>query len=806
MRIPKLAAKAVALKKVDGRLMPSARFKLDPGTLRAVTAKASQAEVLIRKLTKGKRDLITQTIAHPTLVSVVDTSANAGRPESGPVISGKPGLMMPDISGNGYWMLPTMSFKSPSAKDPASFQVNPAGRDASGRAVYTATLRLSITQRIDPATRRAAQRKMEAASKRLNIKKIDLIPREAELLLNFNVNNSVKSMRINGQIDIPAQQAVFQLSGDAVAIAYNAITSNEPGGATLEIRSSYTAYEHVYVKNVTVEKEDTSKPTRTDLTFDMMKRARIKTLQPAELSQRRAKDIVNLKSAITQKRLQPLIAQPQQQQQSVKAGAAIDGGKLVVAQRMSVARRKPVTQKRKMVTRHRSTYALDPVKHRRHFVVIDPNTQAETIFGDNPPWSSAASTLPNMQFQRLGRHLVSLPDTVWNKTDIYESTIEPGRYILVPDRYVIAREPSTGKALIAASTLTDPENPSENQVVFDLGFSPDLDPADMLLIKVALTKRMGDLAPVGHTPMPFYVELPTELGQVLNLNWPNTLAGASSPVADGKILLVSLLANSLTSAKAIFEALVSQTNRLSGSFDFQLEDGIQKSISLIANLRQSEGDVFDISETLTQTDLSLVLSEMCGLTHDLEGVVLWSENGELEERAFNPAALMNADYDNTLRAGLFRPLKEWALRIQTHYPDEITIDPTRYDIGTAMVIVMLSTMLTPEQVVPSDPDNVPVRQIVFEAEAASHPLTAYTMAIEQHESGAQMFAPIVLDWDLPLNLYLQSEQRVLNCRARISFTDGSEVTTAWESHHFGTNPEYTLRSTHILTAKEGANS
>ena len=889
--MPKPAMPQIADKVVDGRLVPSARFDLDPARL--TTIARSQRVLAASKSAKG--GLKVARIEHPFVKSIdLQTLENPATLPALPVVTDSVERIMKDSLDPALrWVLPAIRARQLKATDPDAFRVIEEGLDESGVTVFSAVLSVPLETWIDSQVHARAKQEKLPRGGTVTTKNVPLKAQECMMHVTHNVAGEIEKTTINGNVVDDGKRAEFRLRGPAVALAFDALTAVGEGGLEIEVLAGFAAYRPVKQAEVEALEKVVATPTRLDVSKAMLQQMQAsgqrveisRGLQMSALQQNKGflQALANARQERTTKMiaaggtqavaLDRIGARQLRALQPGRIGPMRDGGSGIVLGRpvpgfpmpapprprqgvpiiptgldesnpriasmrqdFEAARRriekmpgsrrmkrsmlaklklrfdrmiaellngqnKPAPpqppQRRLAKTRQVMNYGfvfeIDPTRQARH-LVLERDGSSSRINAANPPWAGSMTTLPDKPFRRLGPNELTLPDGLEARVDVYESIIEPGRYLLVPNRYVIAREPETGRAAVSAQPLTDPDKPDDNSVVFKLGMGPDLDLADEFEIAAAVATRIAGKMAEGHEPYPFYLEFPSETGEPVSLQWPDALAQVFEPVIDGKHLIVTLQARTLTAATAMFDALTRAGNSVTGGFVVNLSVDQQIQVGMVANLRETTGASLAI-EPVEGADTQYLLTDLLGYPQNVTEVVQTSDAG-IERAALSPGIAIDADGEATVTGPARQVDGQIAVRAQPLWPDELVVDNTRYDIGTVMATLLLSTQL--QAGVPlGDSSEIP-QTVAFEIEAEGLTETSYAMNVEN-----DMFMPIVLNWNLPLARHLTPDQRVLRYRARVTMVSGREVFTAWADQNFGNDPDIALQREQVLASIGG---
>jgi len=754
-------------KLVAGKVVPAAWFALDPSRLRTIVASTPR----IQELKVANTDMRFSRVKHPLLSSInFGRVMGADQQTSGPLIDGTDQEILKDTANPALrWLQPLIiKARALSATDADAFRVSTEGLDENGQPVFVAVLTIPLQTLSNKLAHSRAKSQNSSTSAPITTKDIPITPEECVLQITYNTASQVERLEINGTITSDGKKAEFRLRGAAVPLTFDALTAVGENGLTVKVLARFDAYEPVTSQDFRVLNKILPLPRKVDL-----RREQIEALKIARV------DNTTIKLHALKNR-----------------GALLEN--LLVRPSKPSAPSKPRFVKTRQIVTFEFGFEIDPVRQARH-LVIEKDGQASRLRPTNLPWSGHVPVPPSQPFRRLGPNELNLSEDLHARVSVYESLLELGRYLIVPARYVVTREPKSGRAALSAQTLTDPENPEENWVIFNIGMGPDVNAVEALTLEYAIAERIAGQMAQGHDPYPFYMEYPSETSLPISLQWPDTLADVFEPVIDGKNLILSLRAKSMTSAAAIFDALADQHAFLSGRFDLELAANQKLQISMIATLHETCGPTLHL-KPIENEPTQYEAIDLIGYDQDLSEIALAAVM-DLERSQVAPPALVPADGNMRVSGPTFQDGSRLATHATAQLPERLEVDSRRYDIGTVLATLLLSTQLQPSAPIGSTGEIA--RQIVFDVKAEGLGETSHVISIKEEGSEA-VFMPFVLSWNLSLERYLRSEERTLQFRARISMMSGLEVETDWETRNYGNNPNIQLDRDVVIKKIVGA--
>jgi len=815
---------------VDGRIVPSSRFNLAPGSLKAAMSSKLSQQLLEKHIVNidGGKMQVLQT-RHPVLNSVVIPTKTRNKQEkvSLPVKEKNAGSIMLDRHNkNLRWILPSVYAAPIGTHATPIFTVQKAGTGVSGDVIYNAVLQVPVKNVVDDETQ-AKTKEMLAQSPSLRFNNVEVEIGNATLTLPYVLTDgSPKKMDIPGRFSEDKSYVDFHLKGDSVGLAYMLLTTGEE--AIISINSAYKCFTKSQrkvpksISNAVLSPQLIQLSANQNLISQFKLAKPLVNLNPTIVSDFKPKSTTlskrisgnsrpaatrnlrqkSLKSRPSQ-RLARIVAQPvtspiseMQVNKHILTSAIKNGNfgrQLTLATHQALqAQQKTETvyEKGKFLIETKRPINLSAKTDPRHFVIKDPKSGKQVVFGDNPPWGSLNI---GKTIQKLSHSDLSLSHKMAKKIKVYESLIEPGRFIVIPQTYVISREPFSGKTLFTATQLTHPEDPELNDISFDVGLEPELTEKERFLISESLQKYLTHKTPIGQSIPEVYYDFPTSLGVGLRLQWSDSQSEAQHPVIDGDVIFIPVTANNLTSASLMFESLSNRSRGLKATIEFDLPDDEIGVISLIINLCRTTGPSVNISRETVGGNNKIIAQELAGRTHLIKAVLTQKDSGSVSEIALSPPVNLKPGNSVTL-ADPYDQATDIALSVDEHPPVKVHIDPERYDVGDTVQMLIVTTSLEPEAKFNINGNDHYLRDFSFEIRSKHISANSYEITSDK-ETG--IFNIIPLSWDMPLHLYLNPDNRKCECRITANFTDGHTLQTDWLNHDYGINPDFTIRRDHF---------
>lgn len=677
------------------------------------------------------------------------------------------------------------------------------GPDLSGNTIYSAVLRIPVEEVVEDKTKQDREA-LKAKNGALDFRQLDLSIKSTTLSLPYLTDEGTqKTIQVTGRVSEDQSYVDFPLQGPAVKLAYRQITKGQE--AQIKIVSSY----QVWAKTERVVKKPVDQKT-----INRMKREII--------SQSQARSIARLQT----RQAMPGMIATQGRQKQRGANRWIPGRRRASSKSQAAPKKtssptgfldlESATEAKSLL--HQKTHAayiarqsvevvfskenalvetvrpitLSAVTDPQHFVMLDPQTGEPVVFGDNPPWEKGYVSVGRTA-KKLNRSDITLSGATNTKVEIYESLIEPGRFIVIPKTYVVTRDPFTGKPLFAASQLSNPEEPEQNEIIIDVGLAPDITQEDRFLIQQALQDYARDKTPAGQSVPQVYFDLPTDLGEEFKLTWSDPLSQARKPVIDGEIILLPLTANSLTSASLMFDQLSIRSRGLYGSLEFALPDDDIGTISLFINLCRTTGPAVQLSRESVNGAPKIRALELAGREHQIRAILALGPEGGLTETPITPIKKLGPD-EEALFDDPYDGQTQITISTDEQTPMSVEINPRRYDIGDTLQGLIITTMLMPDMTFVIDGASRALRDLAVEIRSSNIPAVRHPITFD---TTTGIFHNVVLTWDMPLHLYLNPANRFCECKLTANFTDGHSRQTDWINHDYGNNPDFTIRREHF---------
>lgn len=779
--LQKLNDRSSATRIVDGRIVPTNRFQLNPGSLRGATANVDAADRdHIRAIAPtGERFVMTQ-MKHPILKSI-DLESHSGRlgaaaMTGGPLITAAGGMILRDRADtNVRWVRRAFVVDGAAQISTPVFRARKSGTAIDGTDLWTADLTLPVSLVRLAATDRQIDQ-MRSRDSSLRFQDIPMTLREATLKLPYDSAQGRRMMELQGHVGDDQSVVTFSLTGDAIALAWKHFRESDAAG--LQLLSEYIAYE-------AVERpvpHDTPKPTAAAPKFNTaLGNPRLASLFGGKI--RRAD--ISASRKINRPHAKPIVVSPSAMRANILRSraallAAANLGKATAnAAANIVATAQPaVFAKQKMVNDISHTLDFRGEGNARLFVMVDPSTGRDIRIG-RPPWASHGAAI--RELEELDGVKLGLPASLATRVTVYASLVDVGLYIVVPDVYVMGREPDTGALQFHAEVISDPMIPENSSVRVTVGLEPEISPADEVILTAALERHLDQSAFHGGPPPAPKLRFPTDLGTLPQLAWGDPLSQAGQPIIDGRTVLLTLTTTKLGFAKAMFDTLAQRGKFLGGQLAFGMPDARLARVSLLVGLTRTTGPT--LRADTGAGDVTLV--DLSGFDQTVTALVRRSEYGTATPLDLSPHVTIAAGAGAVIRpSGLDGG--GWVAHSDLSYPDRVDLDPTRINVDALVTSVIFTTALERG----ADFGGKSLQSLTVEAML---PGQAPLSVVMNADVDTGYFPPQIVNLALPLDQALSPSGRVLTYRITAMFGDGSRKITDWTDQNFGSNPDITIR-------------
>ncbi|GAB3022838.1 hypothetical protein [Natronobiforma cellulositropha] len=414
-----------------------------------------------------------------------------------------------------------------------------------------------------------------------------------------------------------------------------------------------------------------------------------------------------------------------------------------------------------------------PCEDNRHAYAAVTDSGETVTVGCGPPWEEP---LPDRQhYERLRDGSVPAP------VSVFRSLSERDTFLVVPNRYVIGRDPETGAPSVYVAGKASPSDDRLTLVQLDVALVPALSPYDRAAIYKHLYGHTREVDGVPNAPI---LQWPTDLfGALEAFEWTSGLEveGTPTPVGGG----LRLTANFRDTAQATlaFDRLRQRGSNLSGSVEWAFGDATSAGSAVTLDLAQTAGDVLDAR---ADPDTGRVtLESRCDRPVFVEKLLLFAEDHtEPTTHTFDEPLELEAGgetrIDDVLAAGETRAAP--AFRIDED-PDG-AFEERRIDVDRLEVPLTVTAQL-----------GAAAEAVAGLELQVRFPGVGETRRLELvPEDGRFAGVTGVAYFRLPVTYYLSPDERVLEYEVTVRLESGEERVLGWQRHHLGDSATLHLRA------------
>ena len=765
---PLLAARA-ATRVEAGRIIPSARFALDPGSLRGamVNVKPKDRPQIAVSEVKGQKFVMAE-LKHPILTSIQLAAGPIATAEemNGPILLASNAMVLPDKSDQklrwvktGFVVVATDEMITP------PFVAQKVGTAQNGSDLWRADLTLPIRNVRFAATQSQIDQ-MSTRDPSLTFRDIPMTLREATLKLPYDTAEGPRVMELKGEVAPDQSSVSFSFTGDGISLAWRLL--RETDSVRLELLSDYTGFEPVEApQGVESVKPEPLGPIGARPELRPMFGHRIRAAE------------INARAADVPARARRLDHSAITDPRAIRLAALKDRKALVTGLRMQAIATAPAKTfaKQRMVASLVHTLDLRGPNMPALFVVEDATTGRQIPI-THAPWAQTSG--PIREIEEIDPASLGLGPILATRLRIYGSLVDIGLYYVVPSAYVLGREPETGRLQFYAEVISDPVNPENSAVRVSLGLVPEISPMEEVELRAALERHLDGMH-LGAGATKLTIGYPTDLGNAPNLSWGDPLSQVAAPVIDGRAVLLSITTTTLGFAKAMFDTLATKGRVLTGQLTFSMPDGLTAQPSVLIGLTRTCGPT--VRAVSAGGDLQL--SELAGYMQTVLAVARCLGAGQVERIAMPaPIPLSPNAAVNARPAGL--PDGDWASETRITIPDKVELDPQRINVDEMVTPVIISTALSRN----ADFAGRSLQTMLVEIKLPQQDVIGVSLTADPQDD---FFDPQIVDFSVPLGRALASDGRVLDYRVTLRFDDGGSLQSAWQNHNFGANPDISIR-------------
>ncbi|WP_299689721.1 hypothetical protein [uncultured Tateyamaria sp.] len=779
-----LNARSSSTRIEDGRIIPAHRFQLNPGSLRGAMANVDVSDrEETRAVSSTGAHFVMSEIRHPILKSIqIDPGLallGTDRVENGPILTASGGMILRDRGDpNLRWVKRAFEVPNPADSAEPVFRARKSGTAIDGTDMWAADLTLPVRL----VRLAATERQIALALKRdprLEFRDIPMVLREATLKLPYQSPEGRQVMELQGRVAGDKGSVTFNITGDAISLAWKLL--RETDEARVQFLSDHVAYEAI--EQPAPEPEavaDGDGDTANDPGFFHV--GRLAKLFGGRV--RRAD--ISASRRIAREGVEPIAISPKAKRFNILKDRAariraahLGAAKVARAPKLDTI----VYAKQRMVTDIVHMLDFRGSDKDRLFVMTDPVTRRD-IRITRPPWSAHGAI---RELEELDGFKLGLPPALATRLTIFASLVDVGVYIVVPDVYVLGREPETGALQLFAEVISDPMIPENSVVRVTIGLVPEVQPDEEVVLRAALEAHLRQTLFATDTPPAPKLRYPTDLGTLPDLSWGDPLTEASQPIIDGRTVLLTLTTNKLGFAKAVFDTLTRRNQVIGGQLAFGIPDARSARVSLLIGLTRTSGPTLRTE----MTSGGAVLTDLCGHPQRVTGLVRPKSFGAVQTLNLSPPVDLEPGAMEQAQPDGLEP-GAWTAASQVLYPEVVPLDPKRINVDELVTSVIFTTALEQGAVF----GGTGLQSLTIEASLPGQEPLAVVM---NPRADTGFFEAQIVRLALPFDQALSSTGRVLDYRITAMFADGSRFMTDWRSQDFGANPDISI-TREMLTA------
>lgn len=406
-------------------------------------------------------------------------------------------------------------------------------------------------------------------------------------------------------------------------------------------------------------------------------------------------------------------------------------------------------------------YVGFPCEDHKH-AYVHTHDGHEVTFACSAPWSSDGT--PGKQYERLA------PDWLADSQTLLESLDTPDTFVLVPGSFVVTRDRESRAPAMMLLQAPDPTGNS-SLVQFKFTVGPDLTPFERQLLEQHLYDETRRVDGVPQVPT---LRLPAEtLSLGGSFEWTDEQAASVNYAPSGDGYTVTVSYERLSRAALVIETLTAEQGQLSGQLEFPIAEDLMAGSTLTLDLNRTTGPVLETgleNGTVTLTnrcESPVTVTKLLGYTEGEQG----HEVVELDsERSLEPGA--GTEFEGILPSSY--------ADVAVHY--RIDEDPSKslterkIDVSRLTVKLSVTSNLNPRA------RNI--EKLVVEVEFPAANENDSCVLVPSSNGFADVSQ--VLTFRLPLDQYLRPENRRVNYRVTVSYTDSrGDHVSDWLEYELG---------------------
>lgn len=410
--------------------------------------------------------------------------------------------------------------------------------------------------------------------------------------------------------------------------------------------------------------------------------------------------------------------------------------------------------------------------HRHAYAAV--NDLDETVtFGCTPPWEES---LPEPTRYELVRD-----DSIPAPVRVLRSLTEEDTFLVVPERYVIGRDPETGSPSVYVAGKVSPSDANLTLVQLDVALVPALTPYDRAAVEQHLYAHTRE---VNGTPARPTIQWPTDVFGALNdYEWSAGLDVEGRPTPVGRGLQLTANFRDTAEATLAFDRMRQAGSNLTGTIEWAFGETATASSAVVLDLEWTTGDVL---EAITDPDTGAVtLESSCDRPVRVDRLLLYDpDHTEPAEHNFDkPIELEPGEsqrIENVLEEGQRRAAADFTV-------DE---DPASAFVERRIDVDRLEVPLTVTARLGEVAETIETIEL-----HVRFPAVETTRHLELiPEDGSFAGVTDVASFRLPVTYYLSPDDRVLEYDATVRFGDDrDDLQTGWQTHGLGDAATLVLR-------------
>ena len=750
-------------------MIPLNRFNFSEGSLRGAFSSDEAKVVTEGKTNESKISLVRKD--HVVLKSLnLATTKGTEKSKtsvSGPLRETKEDLVFHDTSDpNLFWTCPLFELVDPIASEQNIFTAYESGTSISGEPFWSAEVRFGFqpTQLAEVKTRID---EIKASLPEAKFQDIPISVKEANLILPYQTKDGTEEILIQGTIDNDSRQLVFQLSGDAVGLAWTLLKSAD--AARVEYLYDYSVFEKVAPEEPALDTA-TSRPqiltqggSRDTKSLGALTRREPKI----SFAKRRKRDANFLRSISKTKLANNILKRRAALLAAQKANRAIE------AQLPKEV--EPTFIKQRVVSKLGQALNFKSAQYAKLFVSRNSETHLEKPIS-TPPWRSKVGNTIKEYEEVLGSTL-KLPIHLLSRLRIYRSLVDAGLFLICPSSYVLATDADTGQPQIRSEIISDPVVPENSALKIVSGLLPEISLADEMRVIAAIENYTSQVETGVAGDQAIRLLYPSEVGFPPKISWGDTLTRAGQPIIDGRAILLSLVADNMGFAKVTLDALSRKNQFLAGQLSFQMPDGDNVVSSVFLDLTRTSGTGVQLSKKSRKVHAQ----NISAYPLDIDSLVFKSDFGLAQQIEMNPPISLTTQSDHLFDVNWVDG-STFTTETKIRYPDQVEMSSSLIAVDEMVAPVVFTTRFDAQSKI----NESDLNQIVIEVGFFDQ--DPITLTIDQ-DSDTGIFHPIVYNVMVPYSNALNPESCMAKHRAFFHLANGEQKSTDWITQNFFKNPD-----------------